>query len=75
MKYTDGKIVSGFEKLAKPDPRIYKLLFERYSLDPTECVFIDDRQINIDAAMKLGMKTILFTDHDSVRKKLDEMLG
>ena len=75
VKYTDGKIVSGFEKLAKPDPRIYKLLFERYSLDPTECVFIDDRQINIDAAMKLGMKTILFTDHDSVRKKLDEMLG
>jgi putative hydrolase of the HAD superfamily len=75
VKYTDGKIVSGFEKLAKPDPRIYELLFERYSLDPTECVFLDDRQVNIDAAMKLGMKTILFTDHDSARKKLDEMLG
>lgn len=58
---TDGGIFSCFEKLTKPDPRIYELLCERYSLKPEDCVFIDDTLANTESAQKLGMKGIHFT--------------
>ncbi len=38
----DGVIVSGLERLVKPDPRIFRLFCERYALAPESCVFIDD---------------------------------
>ena len=52
--------------MVKPDERIYRLLTERFGIDLTESVFIDDRQINIDAAEKLGMKGILFRSYDEL---------
>ena len=55
-KHTDGEVISGIEKVAKPDPAIFKLLCDRYFLNPSECLFIDDREKNVNAAMKLGMK-------------------
>ena len=57
----DGGVFSCFEKVTKPDERIYKILCQRYSLDPTQCVFIDDTQKNIAAAEALGMRGILYT--------------
>lgn len=53
-----GIVVSGEERLVKPDPRIYWLLFERYALDPTTCVFIDDSTANVSGAQKAGMTAI-----------------
>ena len=70
----DGKVVSGFERLAKPDPRIYQLLFERYRLRAEECVFLDDRRVNIEAATRLGMQGILFTGYEDASRKLEEIL-
>ncbi len=58
----DGGVFSCCEKVTKPDERIYRILCERYSLDPTQCVFIDDTQKNIAAAEALGMRGILYTD-------------
>lgn len=58
--YADGEIISGIEKVAKPDPAIYKLLFDRYCLKPEECLFVDDRDVNVEAAKNLGMKAFLF---------------
>lgn len=72
--FVDGKVVSGFERISKPDPAIYKLLFKRYMLDPGECVFIDDRQVNIDAAVAEGMKAILFTSYEDASERLERML-
>ncbi len=69
---TDGYIVSSIEKLCKPDPAIYKLLCERYHLAPEECLFIDDRQINVDAAKGVGMTGLLFKGEESVRKYIFE---
>ncbi len=70
----DGYVVSGFEGIAKPDPRIYRLLFERYSLDPAECVFTDDRKVNTDAAEKCGMKAIVFCSYEQANRELEVIL-
>ena len=52
----DGVIVSGLERLVKPDPRIYRVFCERYGLAPESCVFIDDSEPNVIAARKFGMQ-------------------
>lgn len=67
----DGYIVSAVERMKKPDSAIYHLLCERYSLSPQECVFIDDRQVNIDAAMQLGMEGFLFEKYEELARYLN----
>ncbi|MFO1540261.1 MAG: HAD family hydrolase [Chloroflexota bacterium] len=57
-----GIVVSGDERVAKPDPAIYRILLERHALAPETAVFIDDRAENVAAARALGMDGILFTD-------------
>ncbi len=70
----EGKIVvSGVEKLIKPDPRLYQVLLERYGLDPSECIFLDDNQANVDTARSLGIEAIRFTTIDEVRPQLAEL--
>ncbi|MFX0094858.1 MAG: HAD family hydrolase, partial [Candidatus Hodarchaeota archaeon] len=49
-------------KLAKPDPRIYKLALEKLSLQAEECLFIDDQPINVQAAQKLGFHALHYVD-------------
>ena len=56
----DGYILSWREKLAKPDPQIYRLLLARYSLKAEECIYVDDAEINVLAAAELGMTGIVF---------------
>jgi 2-haloacid dehalogenase len=63
-------LVSGQEKLVKPDPRIFHLLVERTGLVPQRTVFIDDSQKNADAAASLGFHAIRFTDPDALRARL-----
>ena len=71
----DGIVVSGREKVAKPDPEIYRILLDRYRLIPEECVFIDDNQDNVDAALKLGINAVRFDDISSVRARLEKILS
>lgn len=74
-KYVDGMIVSAVEKFIKPDAEIYKRLLSRYNLNPEESVFIDDRLENIEGARKLGINGIHFTNIDSVKAQLNELLS
>lgn len=67
----DGYVVSAVEKLKKPDMAIYKLLCERYQLRPEECLFIDDRKVNVDAAKALGMQTVLFCGEKDLKEHLN----
>lgn len=62
----DGMIVSGREKLIKPDPAIYQLLLSRYQLDPAQTVFIDDRAENIRVARQVGMQGIVYQGMESL---------
>ena len=56
----DNYVVSSSVKFAKPEPAIYQLLLSKYNLTPEECVFIDDRKDNVDAAKALGMEGIIY---------------
>ena len=56
----DGGLFSGDVQLIKPQPEIYQLLEQRYALQPAHTVFIDDLQINVDAARARGWHGIQF---------------
>jgi len=65
-----GIVLSGEEKLAKPDPAIFRRLFERYGVDPARAVFIDDSPANVAAATALGLTGVPFTDAVALRTEL-----
>ena len=54
LQLLDGIVVSGIEKVKKPDPRFYQILLSRYGLKAEECLFLDDREENLATAQKLG---------------------
>lgn len=70
----DGRVVSGEEKITKPNPEIYQRLLDRYRLIASETIFIDDSLKNIDAARALGFITIHFQDAEQLGKKLSELV-
>ena len=64
-------VVSGEVKLLKPDPAIYFLALDRFALNPRGALFVDDRQINVDAAKAVGMHAVLFTSAEDLRTRLE----
>jgi 2-haloacid dehalogenase len=63
-------IVSGVEKLVKPDPAIYALALQRFGLKPGEAIFIDDNHDNVVSARNNGFAAHHFTDAASLRAEL-----
>ena len=63
-------IVSGEERVKKPDPRIFHILLDRIGRTAPECVFIDDSGANTAAATELGFNAIHFTSPDQLRRDL-----
>jgi 2-haloacid dehalogenase len=70
LKIFDPLIISGQVRLVKPDPRIFNLMLEKINRPAQECVFIDDSPSNIQAADRLGFKTILFESAGQMRAEL-----
>lgn len=70
----DGRIVSGYVRLVKPDPEIYRLLCMTYDLKPEECVFLDDRADNVKTAAALGFHTIRFQNYEQAKAELEKLL-
>jgi 2-haloacid dehalogenase len=70
LSWFDGIVVSGRERVVKPDPRIFAILIDRYELDPASTIYIDDVGANIDAARAAGMTGVLFTGPDRLRSEL-----
>ncbi|WOE75769.1 HAD family hydrolase [Alterisphingorhabdus coralli] len=70
-------IVSGAEKMMKPDPRIYQLAQRRFKVDPSATLFIDDRQDNVDSARACGFVGHQFQNADALRAELEshDLLG
>lgn len=56
-----GIVVSAVERMVKPDPRIYRLLLDRYHLAAEQCLFIDDVEKNVAGARAVGMHAVQFT--------------
>ena len=67
----DGAVVSGEERLMKPEPAIYHLLCERYGLLAEECLFVDDNADNCEGARVAGMRAVRYTgDVAAIREAL-----
>lgn len=66
-------VVSGAEKLVKPDPAIYHLALGRFGLRAEEAVFVDDNPANVAGAVAVGMQAILFTGVDALAADLQAL--
>lgn len=66
----DGIVVSGEERVAKPDPRIFTILLERFQLVAADTLFIDDSPANITAARSAGLVTIPYDSPARLREQL-----
>ena len=73
LQWFEGIVVSGEECLVKPDSRIYQRLLERYAVDPTAALYIDDSARNVAAAAALGMHGWWFRDPAGLRERLVEL--
>ncbi len=71
--FFDDVVVSGAEKMVKPDPEIYQLAIERFNLAPARSLFIDDKQDNIDAAINAGMQGHLFESSQALAEHFEKI--
>ena len=74
LPYLNGAVFSAFEHDVKPRASIYELLMNRYQLNASECVFVDDRLENVQAAEKLGIMGIHFTEYEKAHALLQDYL-
>ena len=70
LQLIDRYVVSGAERLVKPDPRLFQRLLDRYGLSADDCIFIDDNPDNVQSACHMGMEGIVFDGAENLRKKL-----
>lgn len=69
----DGAIFSYEVQVIKPEPEIFQALFERFGLNPKECVFLDDLPANILGAKQMGMEGIVFMNLEDALKELEKL--
>ncbi|MCB1096897.1 MAG: HAD family phosphatase [Verrucomicrobiales bacterium] len=74
LNWFENILVSGEEKMKKPDPRFFQLLFERFNVDPAKAVFIDDSARNIESAQNCGLHTIHFQSPEALSAELTRLL-
>jgi len=72
FEYFDGGVVSYKEKLLKPEKEIYEKIIDKYELNPSQTVFIDDMEQNVKAAINLGLKGIVLKSPKNLKIQLKE---
>jgi 2-haloacid dehalogenase len=70
LHWFDGRVVSGEEKMRKPEPQFYQLLLSRFNVIPSHALFIDDNLRNIKAAQKIGIHSIHFKSPQQLKDEL-----
>ena len=70
LDWFEAIVVSGEERLVKPDPAVFRILVERHGLEPARTIFVDDQARNVEAAAELGFRAIRFTDATELRESL-----
>ncbi|HXX83589.1 MAG TPA: HAD family phosphatase [Casimicrobiaceae bacterium] len=70
LSWFDGIVISGLEGVIKPDPRIFRVLLERYGVAAESAVFIDDVPRNAAAASALGIHGIHYRSPEQLRREL-----
>jgi len=74
LSIVDGTVFSYKCKLMKPSSKIYEYLCQKYSLNCSECVFVDDRMENVEGAQRSGIVAVHFRDYKQAKTDLEEML-
>ena len=74
LPYMDGGLLSCDYHVIKPDPAFYQILIDKYDLDPSKCVFLDDLEDNLAAAREFGIRTIQVRDHEQAASDLRALL-
>lgn len=69
----EGIVVSGEERVAKPDPRLFAVLLDRFDLRPAATVFVDDSATNVAAADRLGLVALHFLGAQRLRRDLTRL--
>lgn len=75
FRLLDGQIISSEEKVIKPDAEIYHRLFNRFNIKPEECIFTDDKEINIIGSRATGMDGIVFRNTSQFVEELRNRFG
>ena len=70
LAWFEGIVISGEVGVTKPDPRIFEHLLERFGIEASDAVFVDDQAANVEAAARLGFNAILFTGSSALRGEL-----
>lgn len=73
LHWFDGRVVSGEEKMRKPDPQFYQVLLQRYHLQPDHVLFIDDNLRNVKAAEAIGIPCIHFQSAEQLHTELRQL--
>lgn len=74
LPLTDGSVISYEVKIVKPETGIYEALTEKYDLVPQECVFLDDREDNVAAAINCGFHGIVVKSYEQAKESLNRIL-
>lgn len=74
LSLVDGAVFSFQCKLIKPNREIYEHICQKFQLNCSECIFVDDRLVNVEAARNNGILSVLFHDYEQAKAELDEML-
>lgn len=69
----DGEVVSGVVGVTKPDPEIYRILLDRYRLEPARTFYTDDLVSNVESARQSGIASELFVDASTMRRQLIDL--
>ncbi len=72
LHWFDGRVVSGEEKMRKPNPAFYQVLLDRYTIDKDKAFFIDDNLRNVLAAREMGIESHHFIDSAHLLTSLKE---
>src|SRR3989344_3838495 len=72
FSYFQPRITSSEVGVRKPEAKIYKIMLKKLRIKPSECLFLDDLQLNVNAAKKIGIKTIHFKNAKQLRKELNK---
>ncbi len=68
----EGILVSGIEKIRKPQPEFYQLMLDRFKINPSDTLFIDDNFRNIQAAQEMGILAIHLPEGVSLKEQLEK---
>lgn len=75
QKDFDAIVISAEVGMVKPDLAMYRLIVDRLGVELSECLYVDDREIFLVPARRLGMSVLLYESFDELKRSIDELLG